>query len=271
MVSPVKEFSSAARAAQDTAESAGGLIWETRAGEIRYADAEHRRGTDVALDLDACDILVSPVWIRNVAGLVNQVSIGYGVPPVDPPEGESTEAPVYAASNPASIATWGRYAYSVTTELAEWWDAFSTAALILAQNSYPVWMLEALPIDVPGLDAGQYATILTLDVHSLLRVTGLPATGPTPTSLVSWVEGWTERLAWDVHEIELTVSDYCRTAPGERWDDVDPSVTWDTAQGMWDECHGPVADQGRWDDVAATTRWDQVPADVSWDEAGVSP
>ena len=56
--------------AQEAAESAGGLVWETRTGEIRYADADHRRGADVDLELylDACDLYVTPTWMRNLWG-----------------------------------------------------------------------------------------------------------------------------------------------------------------------------------------------------------
>ena len=254
--------------AQDTANSAGGLVWETRAGEIRYADSEHRRNTPVTLELDACDILVTPSWLRNISGLVNQISLGYGVRPVDPPEGESTEAPRLYAEAPESVARFGRYEYSVTTELATLADAEETVYMILGQNSYPVWMLQALPVDIAGLTETETGAILGLELHGLLRVTGLPATGQTPTSVLAWVEGYTERLAWGVHEIELTVSDYCRTNPPPRWDDIDPAMTWDSAPGTWDGayCFGPPVSLGRWNDTPATTRWDEMGA-TKWDEA----
>jgi hypothetical protein len=44
---------SALEVAQDTATSAGGLVWETPSGDIRYADADHRRGATVELELDS--------------------------------------------------------------------------------------------------------------------------------------------------------------------------------------------------------------------------
>ena len=262
--------------AEATARSAGGLIWETTDGQIRYADSEHRRGADVDLDLDACDILVTPTWNRNLSGMVNEISLGYGV--ATPADGDTPaqEAPRIRAVNADSQRLWGRYEYSVTTELARESDATAMASLILTQNGSPVWMLNALPVDVFGLDATQTAALLGLDVHSLVRVTGLPANGSTPTSVAAWVEGWNERLAWGVHDMDITVSDYCRTAPPARWDDLDPATTWNAtpATTTWDSIActgGPVTDLGRWDDVAATTRWDQVPASVDWDEttAGV--
>lgn len=246
--------------ATDTAVSAGGLIWETREGEIRYADAEHRRGTQVSLDLDACDVLVTPTWARNTGGMVNDLSITYGP--------QDTQA-VYHDANAASKAKYGRYEYSATVELATLTDVVAAANLILVQNAYPVWLLQALPIDVFGLTEAETATLLGLDMHGLIRVSGLPTAGPTPVSVVAWVEGWSETLAWGVHEFEVWISDYCRTSPPPRWNDVDPGLTWDgTPPSLtWDgaACMGPPTDYGRWDDVSATTRWDQVAPDVAWD------
>lgn len=250
--------------ATNAATSAGGLVWETRAGDIRYADADHRRGADVTVDLDACDVLVTPTWSRNLSGLVNELSVAYGLAP----DGGG-EQPQIHETNPESVARYGRYNYSVSTDLATFDAAQSWAWLVLTQNRGPVWMLQALPVDLAGLDAAHTTALLGAEVHTLARVSGLPATGATPTSIAAWIEGWTERLAWGVHDLELSVSDYCRTVPGIRWDDTPADVTWDTyGTASWDEsacAGGPLPDLGRWDDVAATTRWDAVPSATTWD------
>lgn len=248
--------------AQSAAESAGGMVWQTRAGEVRYADADHRRNTTPALTLDACDVLVTPTWRRTLDGLVNDVSIGYGVP------AEGSDQSRFTATQPASIAQFGHYAITATTELAALADAQNLGGLLLNRNSQPVWVMAVLPVDVKALDAATYDALLALDVHSLLTLTGLPAIGAAPTSTSLWVEGWRERIAWDSHEIELAVSGYCRTAPAPRWDDVDPAFTWDTIGTVtWDEttCLGPPSAFGRWDDAPSTLRWDQVPTGTTWD------
>ena len=132
-------------------------------------------------------------------------------------------------------------------------------------------MLNALPVDLDGLDLASTHALLGLDVHSLVRVTALPYTGPTPTAIGAWVEGWSERLAYGVHEVELTVSDYCRTAPPPRWNDVHPATTWDAyGSGTWNDaaCTGaPPLALGRWDDMPATTRWDMLDPALVWDDA----
>jgi hypothetical protein len=253
----------------DAAESAGGMVWQTRAGDVRYADADHRRGAAPSLDLDACDVLVSPTWTRNLDGLVNAVSVGYG----EAPEGGS-EQPRYVAEDLASITKWGRYAISPTTELAALADATAMGQLVLVRNNSPVWVMSDLPVDMADLDATATDAALALDVHALVRLTGLPAIAQAPTSAVLWVEGWRERLAWGVHDLELVVSGFCRTSPPPRWNDLSPTWTWDTVPAAltWDAatCLGPGTDLGRWDDVPASKRWDDLTT-TTWDQWTATP
>lgn len=248
--------------AQGTANYAGGIVWATRAGSIRYADADHRRGTPIALVLDSCDILVTPKWSRTTAGLLNKVSIGYGVATGD------EEQPRYVAQRNDSIAAYGRYELSTATELAALADAAAMGNLLLTRNRAPVWLMPALPIDVAGLDAARYWALLELEMHSLVSLTGLPAANGSPTSAYLWVEGFTENLSAGVHEIELAVSGYCRTVPPPIWDDLLPEQTWDSMGALtWDDasCLGPTPNLGRWTDVPASQRWNKVPAATTWD------
>lgn len=251
--------------AQDLLESvgtdAGGILWETRGGMISYADSEHRRGTPVTVQLGACDVLLAPVWSRTVAGLVNDVSIGYGV------AAGGAEQPRAVATRADSIATYGRYAYTTSTQLAVLADAQARAQMLVVRSGVPSWDISQLPVDLSIIDAVRTPMILALNMHSLLSVTGLPVGSPATTAQL-WVEGWTEHLAYGVHEITFSVTAYCRTAPAPRWDDVDAGWTWDTmpATLTWDAttCLGPVPSSGRWADVPASLRWDEVPAATTW-------
>jgi hypothetical protein len=248
--------------ARGTADSAGGIVWADTLGTIFYADANHRRNTVSALTLDACDILVTPQWARTTAGLINKVSIGYGVAP------DGGEQPRYIAQNDPSIARFGRYEFTAETELAAQADATAMGQLLLVRNSSPVWVMDTLPVDVEGLDAPRTATLLGLQMHSLITLTGLPGAGSAPTSAVLWVEGWSETYEYGVHELDLSVSGYCRTSPPPRWDDVAPTTTWDAAPGTWDDatCFGPQPSLGRWDDVSASVRWNTItPNTITWD------
>jgi hypothetical protein len=247
---------------QGVAASAGGILWEAVDGHIRYADAEHRRNTPVSVSLDACDILVTPTWSRTTSGLVNRVSLGYGVTP------DGGEQPRLTDSRQDSIDRYGRYEYTSATELAALADAQNMVSLLLTRNVSPVWVFSELPLDIDGMDDARTVAALGLDMNGLVAVTGLPVAGAAPTTATLWVEGWTETLTADAHDFVIAVSGYCRTVPPPRWDDVDPSRTWDAMGTLtWDDiaCLGPAVDYGRWNDVPASMRWNSVDPSRTWD------
>lgn len=247
------------------AESARGILWQAVTGDLRYTDSGHRARVAVGLELDACDVLVTPAWVRNLDGVVNQVTVGYGV------GAGSGAQPTVTAANPSSQARWGLYAYSSQTELNAAADAQTVADLLMRRNYQPIWILSAIPVDVAGLSAADTDRLLSLDMSDLVHLTGLPPIGYAPTEVYSWVEGWTETLAYGTHDLELVLSDYCRTSALTRWDDH-TTYTWNTVPGAatrtWDQsyCLGyPGPGIGRWDDTPTALRWDQVAPAVTWD------
>src|SRR5262249_1184781 len=134
---------------QGVAESAGGLVWQTRTGDVRYADNLHRRRAVSALIIDTCQILVTPTWQRNTQGLINKVSLGYG----------GAEATAQD-QNDQSITRYGTYSYSLTTELAALADAQAIAGLLVARNAKPVWTMADLPVAVKDLSDADTITLL---------------------------------------------------------------------------------------------------------------
>lgn len=250
--------------ANEAAESALGVLWQTVEGEIRYADADHRRNTPSSVTLDACQVLVTPTWSRTIQGLTNKVSLGYGVAP------EGGEQPRILYQNDASMARYGTYDYSLTTVLALQADAQAMAQLLVTRNARPVWIMTNLPLAMKDLDTPTTLAVLDLDVHDLITLTGLPVAipGGTPATAALWVEGWSETLRYGDHELELVVSGFCRTSPPTEWDDVDPSWVWDSmgATTTWDDaaCLGPPTVYGRWADVPASLRWDGTPPTTTW-------
>jgi len=242
-----------------TVDSAGGVLWQTKLGEVRYADAEHRRSLAVSVTFDACDILVTPVWQRSIQGLINKVSLGYGVPV------GGGEQPRASGQSDASIATYGTYFYTSATELAALADAQARVLLLITRNARPAWLMQALPVDMKGLTQALTKTLLSLDMHALIQLDGLPTIVPGSQGTVwLWLEGWTERLAFGVHELSLNVSGFCRSAPPPRWDDVS-TTTFDEMTVTFDDsvCLGPIYQTGTWASVPASTRWDT--AKGTWD------
>jgi hypothetical protein len=258
--------------ASEAAEDGAGMVWQTKDGKIVYADADHRRGQQVAVALDACTIPLEVSWLKNLEGLVNDVRIRYSVAP------EGGEQPEYHEADAASITALGFYGASVTTRLVDAAAATARARLALARQARPAWVLAGVAVDLglisklkdmtPAQDQTATAALLNLEMHQLVSVTGLPAGSPyTATTL--WVEGWTETISWGSWRLQLATSSYCRTSAPPRWDDVDPAWTWNTvaASLTWDgaTCLPPQPPHGRWDDIAATLRWDQIPPTTTWD------
>ena len=249
--------------ARSVADSAGGIVWHDRAGTVRYADALHRRNTPVSVRLDACDILTSPQWRRTTEGLINRVNIAYGPTP------EGGEQPVYTAVKQPSVNRYGTFEISASTELAELADATAMGQLLLTRNSDPVWVMAELPVDVRHLDATRTASLVRLDMHSLIELVGLPEAGSAPTNVSLWVEGYSEEFVYGDHTMTLTVSGYCRTSPPPWWDDVPATSTWDSVGDyLWDDvsCLPPSPNTGAWNNVSATTTWHTTnPWNVTWD------
>lgn len=178
----------------------------------------------------------------------------------------------------ASIAARGVYAGSLSTNLASEWDAENRGLLVLARQAEPAWGLEGVAVDLqlisllsgvtPEQDQEATGDVLGLEMHDLVEVAGMPAGSPYTTTML-WVEGWTETISHQRWRISLAVSDYCRNAALEIWDDVDAAVTWDTAPDVtWDDitCSPPTG-AGTWNDVPARTHWDTAPATITWDTA----
>lgn len=220
------------------AESAEAILWQRLDGTICYADANRRNaGAAVSLVLDACDLLVTPTWKRDLSGLVNKVTIGYGIPDE---EGDQNR---YTAYDSTSRGRYGPYDYSVSTELAAYADAVDVAQDVLARQSTPAWNLTALPVDVAGLDAARTEQLLALDMHALVQLTGLPDSSPTPASARLWLEGWAETLEPGAHDITLAVSDYARSLGSATWDLWGPSTWNETPSSLrWNDARIPPTD-----------------------------
>jgi len=243
-----------------TANDGGGLLWQTVAGDVLYADAEHRRSARVVHTFDACDVGVDLGWQQSLEGLVNNLYLRYGA---GVPQEE------VHVQDAVSISERGRFGLSLTTAISTEADAQRRAEEIVGRQSQPSWVLGGLEVELAFLPEPTRVTLLTaVDVHSLIAVTGLPPESPAVDALL-WVEGWRETIGGDSWLIAYATSDYCRSAATAVWDGVPQSATWDSVPSdvLWDSaiCFPPSLDEGRWDQTAATDRWDTLSPDIVWD------
>lgn len=253
--------------AHETANDGAGVVWEDVTGRLLYADALHRRGMPIAMEFSACDIGIGLTWTQSLEGIANDARVRYGVAP------EGGEQPEVQAIDSASVALRGTYGVSLSTQIASEADAQKRADDIVARQSEPAWMLEGLEVNLALFQPEDVALLMSLDMHDLVSVTGLPAGSPA-TSALLWVEGWRESIqgvypagmSWVV---ALATSDYCRTGAAPRWSDLTEAQTWDDiGEVTWNEasCIPPQPSRGRWDDVASSLRWDQVTPVMEWDD-----
>jgi hypothetical protein len=255
--------------AQAVASDGGGILWQDRAGVIAYADALHRRGAAVRLEVAACDVGIGLGWEASLEGLVNEAHVRYG----DPPAGGG-EQPEVTASDPVSIDARGLYGASLSTQIATAQDAQRRADEIVARQSDPAWVLGGLEIDLAILDPARTLELLeAVEIHELVSITGLPETSPA-TSALLWVEGWRESIegvegggiSW---RVSYATSDYCRTSAPPQWDDMQPEITWATIDPAktWDgaTCLPPQPSRHRWHDVPASMRWATLDPSITWD------
>ena len=245
--------------AVDAATDGAGFVWQATDGAVLYADAQHRRAARPVVELDACDLPLSLSWTKGLEGLVNDIRVRYGA---------ANPQPEVHVTDAASIVDLGTFAASLSTRLASAGDANARAQIVAVRQSRPTWVLASLGMPLEWLDAQLSLALLELEVHDLLSITGMPAGAPMTSALV-FVEGWSETIAPGSWQIELAVSDYCRTAPAPSWDEVDPLVTWDTLDAglTWDAstCVPPYVGHGRWADVPSSLRWDLVAPSETWD------
>lgn len=243
------------------AADTGGDLVETRAGLVRWADANARGRIASALTLAANDVINDLRFGQVLAGMLNDLRLEYG----------GAGAFVQVTDTVAIGAGVGRYASSQTSQISSPADASSRATDLVGRKGRPRWRCDdGLTVDLlRTLDPAQAAALLQADLPAiLLTLTGFPAEGPFITGRV-WVEGWTETLTRDHWRLALDVSEYGETAPAPRWADVPTSYTWATmpADLSW---LGAVswypgdAGAGRYLDQASDLDWDAVNPALTW-------
>lgn len=175
-------------------------------------------------------VIMEPRWIYNAA-LVNQVTIGYGVPI------NNEQSTVYA-EHTESVAAFHASAINIGTPLALAGDAALRAALILERAAIPQWHLTDVTIDllhIADADAGPYRDLLPGIRCDIL---GMP--GPVPsTAFNGVVEGWQETYIADgatiSHTLTLALSDARWSYALLSWDGIPPETVWVDIDNAWRE------------------------------------
>lgn len=257
--------------AESLAADVGAVWFESirRDSRLMWQAMDDRSGRTPLVELSAAEVARTATWGESLAGLVNRYTVEYG------PEEARAEVTV---EDSASIALYGEYAASRSTELLELADAERLAAIIVGRNSRPVWTITRLEVDLLDLaleKAKARDLLLRADVGTLIALSALPATAPSGRYF--FVEGSEVVLTKHDARLVLFVSDAGRTGAAMKWEEVPPALTWAAAPpsmtwlqaSSWFEL---PPEQVRWVDVPSDVTWWQLgPGEVRPDGDGRAP
>jgi len=217
----------------DIANSAFGYIYEDNAGNIGYADADHRQNyllTNGYVDLDAGHALGAGLSTVMRSGDVrNDIYINYGN------NFNSQET----ATDAASIALYGYKAETINSRIQGSVDAQAIADRYIAQRAYPLPKFQSItfPITNPEIDNSDRDDLLGVFMGMPVYLTNLP-NQISGGEFEGYVEGWSWSTRFNELFLTINVSPVAfsqvamrwNTTPiTEAWNTIDPSLTWEYA------------------------------------------
>jgi hypothetical protein len=217
----------------EIANSAFGYIYEDNAGNIGYADADHRQSYLLAngyVDLDASHALGNGLSTVMRSGDVrNDIYINYGN------NFNSQET----ATDADSIALYGYKAESINSRVQGSVDAQEIADRYITQRAYPLPKFQSItfPITNPEIDDLDRDNLLGVFMGMPVFLDNLP-TQISGGSFEGYVEGWSWSTSFNELFLTINVSPTAfsqvamrwNTVPiTEAWNTIDPSLTWEYA------------------------------------------
>ena len=215
------------------ANSAFGYLYEDNAGNIGYADADHRQNyllTNGYVDLDAGHALGSGLSTVMRSGDVrNDVLINYGN------NFNSQET----ATSPSSIALYGYKSESINSVLHSAVDAQAVADRYIAQRAFPQPQFQSItfPMTNPEIDNSDRDALLGVFMGLPVYLTNLP-NQISGGEFEGYVEGWSWSTRFNELFLTINVSPVAfsqvamrwNTTPiTETWQTIDPTLTWEYA------------------------------------------
>jgi hypothetical protein len=215
------------------ANSAFGYLYEDNAGNIGYADADHRQNyllTNGYVDLDAGHALGSGLSTVMRSGDVrNDIYINYGN------NFNSQET----ATSASSIALYGYKSESINSVLHSAVDAQAVADRYIAQRAFPQPQFQSItfPITNPEIDNADRDDLLGVFMGMPVNIQNLP-NQISLGEFEGYVEGWSWSTRFNELFLTINVSPVAfsqvamrwNTTPiTETWNTIDPSLTWEYA------------------------------------------
>jgi hypothetical protein len=214
--------------------SSGGLLWQSRAGDLMYGSQYHREAP--SSQYLPCHVILDGVsWRHSLDEVVNHVTVKWREgPAANPVEHE------YTMSDTNSIGRRGQFHRDIPTICATQHDASLLGALILARRKDPRWVMPGVMVLPTRCTPAELDALLALEVSDGVVVPIEVNPSPTPGRDTQWtVEGWVEEWAgpppngW---QVQLALSDRlgADTTGLRDWAEVRDGGDWaHWAAGTW--------------------------------------
>ena len=217
------------------ASSGLGYIYEDAQGRISYASSDHRSiylATNGYVDLTANQAQGSGLSIQSRAGDVrNDITLKYGT-------NSNNEV---SATDPDSVALFGRLAQIFTTTVKHTVDAQDQADFYLELRAFPQFNFDSITYQLtnPEIDDGDRDALISVFMGMPVSITDLPLNMSAGTYL-GFVEGFTFRAAYNEVSISLNLSPLAFSLQAMQWQDVSIAEAWNTISGSLNWEHALV-------------------------------
>ena len=181
-----------------------------------WADVYDRVDTaPLTVELPHPSVAWSPVWRNTSQTILNDVTVIYG----------TNQNQSETDTDPASIITHGRRAFTLSTQLHEATDALSRASDIIRTQSEPRYAVQSVEVLVETLTDPLRANLLDVISGSKVGIDQLPQPAPID-DFIGVCEGWAETYTPGLHRLVLSLSDPRFSYQVVRWDEVSAVLTW---------------------------------------------
>jgi hypothetical protein len=207
----------------DIATSAFGYIYEDNAGNIGYADADHRQNyllINGYVELDARHALGAGLsTIMRSADVRNDIYINYG----------NNYNSQVDATDAASIALYGYKAETINSRVHGATDAQDIADRYIAQRAYPIPAFQSItfPITNPEIDNADRDDLLAVFMGMPVHIQNLPSQ-ISGGDFEGYVEGWSWSTRFNELFLTINVSPVAFSQVAMRWNTTPATEAWNT-------------------------------------------
>jgi hypothetical protein len=157
----------------------------------------------------------APTWRSTNQTILNDVTVVYGT------SGNQDKTD----TDPASIITHGRRAFTLTTKLHLGTDAQTRASEIVRSQSEPRYAMANVQVLMETLTEPTLSDILDLISGSRVNLDNTPQPSPIE-DYVGVVEGWSETYTPGQHTLTLSLSDPRFSYLMVKWNEISPTLVW---------------------------------------------